>query len=244
MKKYVCEICGREIFKKNRIGGYTVCSKHMHQWFKNKRFLDNNPRTAKDLNEYRFREDGAVEFDCYNQRNEVVCKFIIDREDFEKVRYHKWRSDTNNRIITGNCTNTKPRKELSWLVMNMPDESDLVVDHINGDTFDNRKSNLRICTQSENALNKHSMCTNTSSRIGVSWDKTRRRWAPEIGVAHQRWHLGRYKEFIEAVYVRDYAETLLFGEFKAFTKNNFSEIADERKEELKAYVIKKLNLGD
>ncbi|MBQ7665155.1 MAG: hypothetical protein IJS42_00405 [Synergistaceae bacterium] len=94
MKKYVCDICGREIFKKNRIGGYTVCPKHMHQWFEHRRFLDNNPRTQNDLNEYRLREDGTVEFDCYDANSKVVGQFIIDREDLSKVRYHKWRIDS------------------------------------------------------------------------------------------------------------------------------------------------------
>lgn len=240
MKKYVCDICGREIFKKNRIGGYTVCPKHMHQWFEHRRFLDNNPRTQNDLNEYRLREDGTVEFDCYDANSKVVGQFIIDREDLSKVRYHKWRIDTCNHVVTGNCTKTKPRKELSWLVMDMPTDSELVIDHINGNPLDNRRLNLRICTQGENSCNKHFMSNNTSSAIGVCWDKARRRWAPEICKDYQRWHLGRYKSFDEAAFVRDYAETILFGEFKPANVRNFSSISEERKEALRTYVDKKL----
>ena len=99
---YNCEICGREIFKKNRIGGYTVCSKHMHQYYKYGKFLDNIPRTNKDLNEFRYINDKIIEFDVYYQNNTVCDSFIIDREDLNKIRYKKWRKDSNNHIITGN----------------------------------------------------------------------------------------------------------------------------------------------
>ena len=51
---FKCEICGREIFKKNRLGGYTLCSKHMHQLLKYGKFLDNIQRTSKDLNDFRW----------------------------------------------------------------------------------------------------------------------------------------------------------------------------------------------
>ena len=65
---YNCEICGRESFKKIRYGGYTLCSKHMHQLHKHGKFLDNNPRTNNDLNDYEIKGDG-VYFNLYNQKN-------------------------------------------------------------------------------------------------------------------------------------------------------------------------------
>ena len=52
MKQYKCEICGRETFKKIRLNGYTLCSKHMHQLHKYGKFLDNSPRTNYDKNDY------------------------------------------------------------------------------------------------------------------------------------------------------------------------------------------------
>ena len=96
---YNCEICGREIFKKNRIGGYTVCSKHMHQYYKYGKFLDNNPRTNNDKNDYKIDGDIAI-FNLYNQKNEKISEFIIDKEDIEKVKYHKWRI-SHKHVITG-----------------------------------------------------------------------------------------------------------------------------------------------
>ena len=49
---YKCDICGRQIFKKNKVKGYVLCSKHMHQLLKYNKFLDSCPRTQNDLNEF------------------------------------------------------------------------------------------------------------------------------------------------------------------------------------------------
>mgnify|MGYP000062528059 CR=1 FL=1 len=240
---YKCDICGREIFKKNCLGGYVLCSKHMHQYFKYGFFLDNIQRTNSDLNEYHIKGN-YVEFDVYNQRNIKVNSFIIDIEDIELVKYHKWRADTNNHIITGNCTSSSPRKELTHVILEVPDG--MVVDHINGNALDNRKSNLRICTQHENIFNKSYMSNNHSGFQGVSWDKSRRRWAPEIRFNGSRCHLGRYKNKEDAIFVRDLAERICFREFQNQNKSDvkkemFKNIPEERKIELITYTTNKLN---
>lgn len=239
--KYKCDICGRPLKKKIRMYGYTLCSKHMHQLLKYGHPVDKNPRTNKDLNEYRFIDKNTVEFDTYNQKNDLSGHFLIDSDDLQKVKYYKWRLDGCNHIVTGNCTTTRPRKELSRLVMNC-NNPDMVVDHINGDPTDNRKKNLRICTQGENVLNKHFMSDNHSGMIGISWDKHRNKWAPEIRVGYKRWHLGRYADKKEAIYVRWYAEKILFKDFQSSnTKNlNFDDISEHRKKELQKYVKNKL----
>lgn len=238
--KYHCDICGRPLKKKNRAYGYTLCMKHMHQYIKYHRFLDNNPRTQNDLNEFRTYDKNTIEFDCYDVKQNVVGHFYIDKEDLPKVRYHKWKMDTNNRIITGNCTKSKPRKELSRLILNIND-SNMIVDHINGDSTDNTKQNLRVCTQQENLCNKHFMSNNTSGLIGIPWDKNRRRWAPEIQYKNKRAHLGRYKDIKEAQFVKCIAEKILFKEFQAFPNQTFDTIKMERQTELQRYVENKIN---
>ena len=53
----VCEICGREIKSTNHIDGKLVCPKHYSQFKRHGKFLDSNPRTTKDLNDYRIDGD-------------------------------------------------------------------------------------------------------------------------------------------------------------------------------------------
>lgn len=243
---YKCEICGRENFKKIRYGGYTLCSKHMHQIQKYGKFLDNIPRTNNDLNDYII-EGNIVKFNLYNQRNEKNGEFIIDFDDIEKVKYHKWRT-SHQHVITG-LPKKGTQKDLSWIILDLTQEqiqkNNIVVDHINCDSFDNRKENLRICKQGENVLNKSFMSNNTQGFIGVSFKKDRNTYDPEIRLEHKRCHLGATKSKEEAVYARYYAEKIVFKEFANqeeqkrkydFTKN----LSQETKKKIQQKVEEKL----
>lgn len=242
---YECDICNRPMKKKIKMGGYVLCSKHMHQLHKYGKFLDNNPRTIQDLNEYRIEGNIAI-IDVYNVKSEKVAEFIIDKEDLQRIKYLKWRIDSQNRIKTGNHTNTRPTIELARMIMNCRDEN-LVVYHINGNSLDNRKSNLRICTQSENVKNQILNNNNISEFAGVIYDKARLRWTAEIRNDNKRTHLKRWKRKSEAVYARYVAEQLLFKEFRN-TENDkkileiIQELTEKEKQEIEKYVTEKLSV--
>lgn len=246
---YKCDICGRKIFKKIRYGGYTLCSKHMHQLHDKGYFSDNNPRSAKDLNCYVVDEENNIAiFDVYNQKQEKVDEFIIDLEDLEKVKYHKWRK-SYGRIVTGNNTKSKPTVYLTHLLLNIP-STDYYnkIDHKDGNPLNNRKANLRVCTQGENTCNKKMMSNNTSGIIGVTKDHRKGRktnWCAEIRYKNKRWHIGAYKTIEEAAYARYIAEIELFKEFRHTTHDElkfemFSQIEKDRKKEIESYVLKKI----
>lgn len=245
MKK--CEICGRETERIHRLKGYTLCSKHMHQYYNYGKFLDNNPRTTNDLNEYRIENDIVI-FNLYDgYSSEKIGEFFIDFEDIEKVKYHKWRL-CHSHVVTG-LPAKGTQRDLSWVILDLDNREeencDKVVDHINGNPLDNRKSNLRICSQSENVLNKRSVSNNTSGFIGVSYRKDRDRYDPEIRIQGQRCHLGYTQSKEEAVYKRYYAEQLIFKEFanpiEQEKKRIFTEaLSQDRKEKLQDIVKNKL----
>lgn len=73
------------------------------------------------------------------------------------------------------------------------------VDHINGVRTDNRIANLRVVDTAGNAKNKRMPDSNTSGAVGVSWDKSRNRWAAYIKVSGKKVSLGRFKDFSAAV---------------------------------------------
>lgn len=246
MKKK-CQVCGRLTNRAHALKGYKcVCSKHMHQIFKHGRPLDSNPRTNNDLNDYVITKDG-VYFNLYNQRNEKIGEFVIDFEDIETVKYHKWRV-CHNHVITG-LPAKHNQKDLSWVVLGISQEyistNNVVVDHKDGNAFNNRKNNLRICTQGENVLNKSFVSNNTSGFIGVSYRKDRNSYDPEIRLGLIRCHLGYTRTLEEAVYKRYYAEQLVFKEYaneaeqtrkKDFTQN----LTKEDKQRLRQIVESKL----
>ena len=240
---YKCEICEREIFKKINLNGYILCAKHAHQLLKNGKFLDNIQRTINDLNDYRI-EGNEVIFNLYNQKNIKIGEFTIDLEDIEKVKYHKWRI-SHNGVVTGSFAK-KTQKSLSWIILNCEDKikQNYVVDHRDGNPYNNKRNNLRIYEQKESSINKSSILNN-SDFIGISYRKNRNCYDPEIRKDNIRCHLGHTKSFEEAVYARMLAETIVFKDFaneieqnkkREFTKN----LSQDKKEKIQQRVEEKL----
>lgn len=94
-------------------------------------------------------------------------------------------------------------------------ESDVVIDHIYHNTTDNRKSQLRIASFSQNSMNTVRRKDNTSGVTGVSLDNNR--WSSQITCDGKLIHLGRFNTFEEAVSARKAAEEKYFGEY-AYTE--------------------------
>jgi len=88
-----------------------------------------------------------------------------------------------------------------------------IVDHINGDTLDNRKQNLRIATPLQNARNKKRAKNNTSGFKGVEWDPRRSKWRAAIVVQGRRRHLGHFDDAREASKRYEEAAKNIFGQF-------------------------------
>lgn len=82
---------------------------------------------------------------------------------------------------------------------------DRQIDHINRDVLDNRISNLRQCTATENLRNRGIMRSNTTGVTGVYFDK-HSRWVARIGENGKHKVLGRFELFEDAVAARKKAE--------------------------------------
>jgi hypothetical protein len=143
---------------------------------------------------------------------------LIDSEDFELVNRYKWCASwnsttqsfyalTNIRKPGGKSTQIGMHR----LIMNaQPGEQ---VDHIHHQTLDNRKSELRLCTPSQNACNRRAQSNNTSGIIGVSWHKKSGKWRATIQQHGKAIHLGLYDTPELANEARCKAVAELHGEF-------------------------------
>lgn len=90
--------------------------------------------------------------------------------------------------------------ELHRLIVNAkPGE---YVDHINGNTLDNRSINLRVCTNAANIRNGGIRINNKSGFNGVHWDLQRSRWVAKIKVNYRSIFLGRFNTIQEAIEAR------------------------------------------
>ena len=85
-------------------------------------------------------------------------------------------------------------------------ESNLVIDHKNGDFYDNSIKNLRLVTTAENNKNRSTPKNNTSGHVGVRWHKKASKWEAMIGVNGKLTFLGYFKNKEDAIKVRKEAE--------------------------------------
>lgn len=139
-------------------------------------------------------------------------KTIIDDDDYEKFSVFKWYADASRKseIRAVRSINRKGRIiriTLSREIMNAA--KGYKVDHINHNTLDNRKSNLRLCTQAQNTRNRIKPSTNTSGFKGVSKQKNMEKWRAAIA----GYYLGLFKSKEEAARAYDRKAKELFGEF-------------------------------
>lgn len=89
--------------------------------------------------------------------------------------------------------------KLHRLILNVPEGKKLMVDHINGNTLDNRVENLRIVTSSQNQQNRMGPQRNSSTGIrGVSWIKNREKWVAHLTIGKKKIYLGIYSDVSEA----------------------------------------------
>ena len=91
-----------------------------------------------------------------------------------------------------------------------------IVDHINGDTLDNRRSNLRFCTHVQNMQNSKNFETNTSGHRGVWFRRDRGRWISEIYFENKKIHIGSFCLKEDAAKAYEEKSKELFGNFKRY----------------------------
>ena len=124
----------------------------------------------KQYNEYRI--EGQVVFLICDSKAYGYHEIKIDLEDFDRVyKEGKW-SLAKFGEASGHYAVKRKGIRLHRFILNMDKSNKNVVDHINGDTLDNRKSNLREVPVSLNNKNLHKMSNNTTGKIGVSYENT------------------------------------------------------------------------
>ena len=135
-------------------------------------------------------------------------EFYFDLEDYDKIKDYYWWVDNQ-----GYIQNNKNRIRMHQLILEYTE--DFVADHIGGPNSrnDNRKSNLRIATYSQNGMNRRLQSNNTSGVTGVCFYKPYNKWMSQIFVNKKNIKLGYFDNFDDAVAARKKAEGIYFGEF-------------------------------
>lgn len=88
---------------------------------------------------------------------------LVDNEDYERVSQFKWTAEKCSKSENYYARNRTINTKMHRLIMGIG-KSSLVVDHVNHKTLDNRKQNLRVCTQAENLRNRKNSLTKKHKR--------------------------------------------------------------------------------
>jgi len=138
------------------------------------------------------------------------CTAIIDAEDAALIGQYNWYVQlapqtvyaVRNHPEDGRQKQVRMHRE----IVKTPDG--LKADHIDGNGLNNRKSNLRNCTQEQNSRNQRPQTGGTSAYKGVFWHKASVKWQAQIGYKYLRKHLGYFdsEQEAHAAYCRASAE--------------------------------------
>lgn len=143
---------------------------------------------------------------------------VVDDEDYEWLSQWKWHasSGTNGSVYAvRKCSVTEKRGHrfiaLHREITNAP--CDLQVDHIDGNSLNNRRSNLRLCTQLQNNQNAPKNKRNTSGYKGVHWNIGEKKWVAHIRVNQKKVRLGSFGNVEDAAKAYAEASRKYHGEF-------------------------------
>lgn len=138
---------------------------------------------------------------------------LVDDADFERLNQWTWCAwKHRNTFYAQRARRVSEGK--SGVVFMHQEVCCKGADHKNGNGLDNRRSNLRPCTASQNSANQPLQKGNRSGFKGVSWQGGRlNKWTAQVQVLGKKIHLGCYSDKEDAARAYDAAAREHFGEF-------------------------------
>lgn len=156
---------------------------------------------------YIFSDDGKTAY------GELPCgvRFIVDADVVHKIAgvnfYLGSKSKAGNQYYVIDCNGRSLHDYI------FPHRNGYEIDHINLDTFDNRRCNIRYCTHQQNQINQPLQKNNISGVSGVSFYPARHKFRARIKVSGRDIHLGYYDTFDDAVRARNVGMQCMFGQY-------------------------------
>lgn len=207
----VCCICGKPAKATSSIDDREYCQKHYMQMYHHGHILE---RTIYDKNKYiDHPNEGYTECITYDREFNEKHHVIVDLKYKPLIEPYKvYTREAGNKAYAMLTLSNGKKQFLHRFLLGIDRKYILeeTVDHINGNSLDNRLSNLRICSQAENAKNNRG---NKNSIIGVGWLKYNKKWTARIMSGYKYYHLGNFDTYEEAVLARLIKEKELCGDF-------------------------------
>jgi hypothetical protein len=138
--------------------------------------------------------------------------FDYSRELYGKLIDRGWSESKSGHLHSGN-PRTHEVECAHWLVI--PRREGYDIDHRNIKPWDNRRSNLRYLTESENSFNCKLRKSNKSGYVGVYWNPRFKSYQAMISKNKKGIHLGWFKNIEDAIAARKEAELKLYPNIKS-----------------------------
>lgn len=139
---------------------------------------------------------------------------IVDDDWYEMLSLVRWNADKHGYAKSGWRVKGKHYGcKMHRLIIDAP--KGYHVDHINGNTSDNRRANLRLCDSARNQHNSAKSIGLTSVYSGVHWNSANKKWIAQMNVGGKRKYLGSYDSEIDAAKAYNDAGIYYRGEFFA-----------------------------
>lgn len=141
---------------------------------------------------------------------------IVDTEDLRRLSRFRWFASNKSKKSSkpkfyAQRNDVDKTIYMHHEVLSM--DGSIQLDHINGNTLDNRKANLRVCTRRQNSQNSRKRQGCSSRFKGVFWSKNTGKWRARIKNSVKRIHLGYFESESQAAKAYDEKAKELFGEF-------------------------------
>lgn len=147
-------------------------------------------------NRYEIRGETTVIF--IERRNGDVYECLIDTEVLERVSSYTWCAAGNPMGAVHSYWKDGKYKSFAMHRLLTDAPKGLMVDHVNGNRFDNRKLNLRFATNQQNQQNIHKPARSSSGFRGVGWSKAREKWKVQVKYQGKSIHLGYFEDLEKA----------------------------------------------
>jgi len=142
---------------------------------------------------------------------------LVDESDYDLLNQWKWcvKKDRNTYYAMRGVERNGKSKSIMMhrLILGLKKNDSTQADHVDGNGLNNRRSNLRVCTNQQNQFNQRHQIGKSSKYKGVCWNKKDKIWTAQIRKDQKSYHLGSFRNERDGALAYNKKAKEFFGEY-------------------------------